>query len=60
MTEYKAYRIKGNHILGPPGIIMADNDQQAAEQAKQMVHRCDVELWEGSRLVMSFKFPDRP
>jgi hypothetical protein len=59
MAEYRAYRIKNNHIAEPPRIISADNDQQAAEQAKQFVDGCDVELWDGPRFVIGMRASDK-
>jgi hypothetical protein len=51
MPEYRAYPIKDNHVVGVPEIVVADDDQQAVEQAKQLMSGGDIELWEGARLV---------
>jgi hypothetical protein len=58
MAVYRAYRVKQKHIAEPPRMIVADNDRQAIEQAKHFVDGCEVELWEGSRLVISLKSND--
>jgi glycyl-tRNA synthetase beta subunit len=56
MAAYRAYRVDQNkHIKGPPMLIVADNDAQATEQAKQFVDGCDVELWDGARMVLTVK-----
>jgi hypothetical protein len=46
MAEYRVYQIKNGHVAGPPGIVAARSDLEAIEQAKQMVDRDDVEVWE--------------
>jgi hypothetical protein len=58
MAEYRVYRVKDNHISGPPSIIVADDDQHAIEQAKQLVDGYDIELWDGPRFVMGLKTTD--
>ena len=59
MTAYRVYRIKDKHIRDAPSIVVADNDQQATEQAKQLVDGCDVELWDGPRFVIGIKSRDK-
>jgi hypothetical protein len=58
MPEYRAYRIKNNHVAGIPDVVVADNDQEAIERAKQLTNGHDVELWEGSRFVLGIKSKD--
>jgi hypothetical protein len=52
MSDYRAYRLKDDHVDGPPGIIVADDDQKAIEQAKSLANGHDVELWDGPRFVI--------
>jgi hypothetical protein len=55
MTTYRAYNIRDNRISGAPTIMWAETDTQAIEQAKQLVVDANVELWDGSRLVICLK-----
>jgi hypothetical protein len=52
MSDYRAYRLKNDHIDGPPGIIVADHDKEAIERAKSLADGHDIELWEGPRFVV--------
>jgi hypothetical protein len=54
MSEYLVYRIRDDQFIDDPIVIVADNDSDAAEQAKHLAKQCDVELWEGSRFVQGF------
>ena len=55
MSQYRAY------LIGPDGafksVIELDcaNDNSAVESAKQLVNRCNVELWQHDRLIRRFK-----
>jgi len=55
MQEYRAY------VVGPLGRIMrrielrCENDDQAKEQAKQLVEGYAVELWQETRKVAMFE-----
>jgi predicted O-methyltransferase YrrM len=55
MADYRAYRIKNNHVDGIPTVITCDNDEEAIKQAKQLVNGADIELWEGARFVRGIK-----
>jgi hypothetical protein len=55
MTTYRTYKIRDNRISGAPTIMSAETDAQAIEQAKQLVVDTDVELWDGSRLVICLR-----
>jgi hypothetical protein len=56
MPNYRAYQLKPDgHIDGVPTIITCDDDQAAIETTKFLVNGKDVELWDGTRLVMTFK-----
>ena len=55
MPEYRAYRIKDNHVDGVAEIVVADDDQAAIEQAKQLTNGHNIELWVGPRFVMGIK-----
>ena len=58
MPEYRAYRIKDNHIDLAATIITADTDTAAIEQTKPLVDAHDIELWQGPRFVMGFRSKD--
>jgi hypothetical protein len=56
MAEYRAY------ILAPDGRIMrpvdleCDDDDAAIKTARQLVDGHDVELWQGSRKIETFRY----
>ena len=58
MSEYRAYKLRNDRIADPPSIVVADTDQDAIEQAKQLVDGNDVELWSGPRFVIGIKSKD--
>ena len=45
-------RSKRNHIVGPPETITCKSDQEAIEQARQTLGACDIEIWQGPRIVI--------
>jgi hypothetical protein len=55
MPDYRAYKIKNDHVDGVPTTITCDDDQQAIEAAKALADGHDVELWEGARFVIGIK-----
>jgi hypothetical protein len=55
MSDYRAYRLKDDHVDGPPGIIVADGDQEAIERAKSLANGHDIELWDGPRFVIGIR-----
>lgn len=55
MPDYRAYKIKNDHVDGAPTIITCDDDQKAIEAAKTLSDGHDVELWEGARFVIGIK-----
>jgi hypothetical protein len=55
MPDYRAYKIKNDHVDGVPTIITCDSDQQAIDAAKALADGHDVELWEGARFVIGIK-----
>jgi hypothetical protein len=55
MPDYRAYKIKNDHVDGAPTIITCDSDQKAIEAAKALADGHDVELWEGARFVIGIK-----
>jgi hypothetical protein len=55
MPEYRAYRVGvDGHFIGFDPLI-CDNDAEATEKAKRLVHHHDVELWTGARMVVRLK-----
>jgi hypothetical protein len=58
MADYRAYRIKDDHVAGMPDIVVADNDEEAIGQAKGLTNGHDVELWAGPRFVIGIKSTD--
>jgi hypothetical protein len=60
MQHYRAY-IMGHdgHILRPVELFCKD-DEDAKEQARQLVDGYDVELWQLDRKISTFLSPDKP
>ena len=58
MPEYRAYRIKDEHVAGVPDIVVADNDQEAIDEAKRLTNGHDIELWNGARFVIGIRSKD--
>jgi hypothetical protein len=51
MPEYRAYFLgRDGHIKNFEPIV-CDDDEKAIEAAKRLVDGCDVELWQGARLI---------
>ncbi|UGY23545.1 hypothetical protein HU675_0037240 [Bradyrhizobium septentrionale] len=57
-TAYHAY------ILGPDGHIqnrvdvLCDDDEEATRMAEQLVDGHDVELWQGARMLATFRMKE--
>jgi len=59
MAHYRLYRIsETEHIDAAIDLDCAD-DEQAIEAARQMVDGCDLELWEGKRMVARIAVSNR-
>ena len=58
-ATYRAYLIgKGDRIENATHIL-AENDEEAVKQARQLVDGHAVELWDRSRMIARF-LPDKP
>ena len=53
MAQYKIYQVEEGHLAGPPRIIDAGNDDEAATKARTLMEGCDLEIREGSRFVVA-------
>ena len=54
MAEYRGYLVgEDGHFVGCEQLICGD-DVEAAEKARRLLDRHDVELWAGTRLVVRF------
>lgn len=61
MPAYRIYRLKpDNHISGVPSLIEYDSDQDAIAYAKAKMGELDIEVWDGSRLVIRLAGPEVP
>jgi len=60
MGAYKVYQTSGGRIHSAPRIIEADSDEAAIAEARQLVDGCDVELWNGKRLVTTLQASPHP
>jgi hypothetical protein len=49
------YRIKANHVAGPPIEIDADDDWEAARKAGDYLETDELQIWQAARFVIEFK-----
>lgn len=55
MPAYRIYTIdKSGHIVGPPAIFEARDDEAAREEAKQGLDFRTIEVWIGQRRIAKF------
>jgi hypothetical protein len=60
MPEYRIYTLSdGNKIAEPPRVVTCDNDQEAIEQATQLLDGHDIEVWAGARVVSRLRPADK-
>ena len=53
MLEYKIYRLdQQGKISAPPEVVTSDHEQAVVEKARALADSCDVEVWQGPRLVI--------
>jgi hypothetical protein len=53
MPLYRVYFVDNSgHIDRPPEVIDCENDQAAAEKARQFIDGFDIELWLENRMVL--------
>lgn len=61
MPAYRIYRLKqDNHISGVPYLIECNSDQDVIAHAKGKIGELDIEVWDGSRLVIRLTSPEVP
>jgi hypothetical protein len=53
--QYRLYRIKANHVAGPPIEIDADDDWEAARKAGDYLETDDLQVWQDDRFVIEFE-----
>jgi hypothetical protein len=52
MPEYRLYQFtKDNHIRAAPIVLTFASDDEAVQQARQLVDGYDIEVWDGERMV---------
>jgi hypothetical protein len=55
MLDYRAYSVGNDgHFIGFEAFACAD-DSEAIERAKRLLSGCDIELWNGPRLVIKLE-----
>lgn len=53
VLEYKIYRLdQRGKISAPPEIVTSDQEPAVVEKARSMAEGCDIEVWQGERLVV--------
>lgn len=60
MTDYRIFPVDENGcVLGPSCVIKAHEDHEAIETARPLVDGCDVEVWQGTRIVAQLRSSNR-
>jgi hypothetical protein len=53
--EYRVYFIdQTNQVSQPPKVVEGAHDEEAIQAARQFIGVEDVELWDGTRLIVRF------
>lgn len=52
--------MNGDHVDGPPHVLVADDDGSAIALARELVRHRDMELWQLDRFVIRLLRRDRP
>jgi hypothetical protein len=61
MQEYRAYLLdESGRISNAAIFIRQDNDEDAIEAAKQFLNGRALDLWQGTRRVMTLKNDNKP
>jgi hypothetical protein len=55
MAEYRAYLLTPDDHIAEAVDLFCKDDETAKEEAKQLVNGHDVELWQLSRKIETFK-----
>jgi hypothetical protein len=56
MPEYRIFTLtKERRIAGPAEVIDCASDKHAVEEAKILMNDHDMEVWQGSRIVMRLR-----
>jgi hypothetical protein len=54
-AEYRVYFIdQTNQVSRPPKVVECAHDEEAIQAARQFIGGEDVELWDGTRLIVRF------
>ena len=57
--EYQAFILsEDGHVVGPPVLLVCENDDEAKAQAQLLAKTNVVSLWEGTRRIARFS-PER-
>lgn len=52
MPEYRFYKIgPDGHIVEPPPVVECPDDLSAIKEGRKHIDGCDIEIWQGSRIV---------
>jgi hypothetical protein len=56
---YRIYLISSaGRIAGPAEVIASNSDQNAIEKAKQLFAGCNLEIWQGARVITKLSADD--
>jgi len=60
MPEYRIYTLEsGNRLVAPPDVIECDSDEGAVIEARILLDDLDVEVRQGSRVVVRLRPTDK-
>lgn len=57
MGQYRVFMLTEAGSYKGAKVLECDNDDQAVDQARKFVDGCDVELWQGARMIATLKRP---
>ena len=53
VLEYKIYQLDQlGKISAPPEVVTSDHERTVVDKARAMADGCDIEVWQGERLVI--------
>jgi hypothetical protein len=58
VRAYRFYALKYGHVIGPADLVDCENDDDAVQKARSRIDGVDLEVWEGTRLVIKLKSQD--
>jgi len=58
MPTYRLYRLLNTNVVGSSTVLTCKDDDEAIEEAIQILDRYDIEIWRGARVVKRIRVGD--